>query len=108
MEEVADALLVVAKRDCPTCTLIRSVYREIAAADETFTVFSQDDPGFPEDLERVVDDSALEYSYRLDIETVPTLIKRAGGRERGKRADAEALQPGRPLHRGGRAPRPVG
>ncbi len=118
MEEVADALLVVAKRDCPTCTLIRSVYREIAAADETFTVFSQDDPGFPEDLERVVDDSALEYSYRLDIETVPTLIKRAGGREVGRavgwnREEWEALSgvdglgAGLPEHRPGCGSRSV-
>lgn len=81
MDKSTDELIVVAKRDCPTCSLIQSVYREIVASDNVLTVYSQDDPGFPEGLDGVVDDSALERSYRLDIETVPTLIKMVGGRE---------------------------
>ena len=39
---------------------------------------SQDDPGFPAGLD-AVDDRALELSYRLAIDFVPTLLRLAGG-----------------------------
>jgi hypothetical protein len=44
-------------------------------------VVSQDDPTFPEGIAGVVDDAGLELSWRLDIETVPTLLRIEGGRE---------------------------
>jgi hypothetical protein len=78
-----DGLVVVVKRDCPTCQLVVPVCRQLAAAG-ALTVYTQDDPAFPDDLPSVVDDSALEASWRLDVETVPTLLRFAGGREAGR------------------------
>ena len=72
--------VVVAKRDCPTCVLVQPVLREIAAGGAPLTVYTQDDPAFPEGLEPV-DDRSLEHSWRLDIETVPTLIRLESGTE---------------------------
>jgi hypothetical protein len=48
------------------------------------TVYSQDDPGFPEPITDVRDDSSLETSWRLSVETVPTLIKYTSGQEVGR------------------------
>ena len=72
--------IVVAKRDCPTCELVQPVLREIAASGAGLTVYTQDDPSFPDGL-AAVDDRSLEHSWRLDIETVPTLIRLDGGAE---------------------------
>ena len=76
-----DGLIVVAKRDCPTCALLEPVYRDLCDSDTDVAILSQDDPTFPESVESVIDDSALEQSYRLGIETVPTLIRVKGGAE---------------------------
>ena len=81
MPMISDGLIVVAKRDCPTCTLLEPVYRELADTAVPFAFYSQDDPDFPECIDEVLDDSALEQSYRLGIETVPTLIRFKDGRE---------------------------
>ena len=78
---ISDGLIVVAKRDCPTCTLLEPVYRELAESPAQFAIYSQDDPTFPESVDGVFDDRELERSYRLEIETVPTLIRMEGGRE---------------------------
>ncbi len=75
-----DGLVAVVKRDCPTCVLVEPVLAELAAAAGV-TVVSQDDPGFPASVEQVVDDSALDISFRLGIETVPTLLRFASGEE---------------------------
>lgn len=75
-----DGLVVVVKRDCPTCELTASVL-ETLAAGRALKVYSQDDPGFPEGLTGVVDDTALDMSHRLGIEIVPTLIRFERGRE---------------------------
>ena len=72
--------IVVAKRDCPTCELVRPVLREIAASGMELTVYTQDDPAFPEGV-GAIDDRSLEQSWRLGIETVPTLIRLEGGAE---------------------------
>ena len=66
--------VVVAKRDCPTCDLVQPVLHEIAASGAGLTVYTQDDPAFPAGLDPV-DDRSLEQSWRLRIETVPTLIR---------------------------------
>ena len=66
--------VVVAKRDCPTCDLVQPVLHEIAASGAGLTVYTQDDPAFPAGLDPV-DDRSLEQSWRLGIETVPTLIR---------------------------------
>ena len=76
----ADGFVIVAKRDCPTCTLIEPVMRSIDRAGP-LTVFTQDDPTFPSGVSRVIDDHALESSFRLNVETVPTLIRFKDGRE---------------------------
>jgi hypothetical protein len=44
-------------------------------------VYVQDDAAYGRGAAAVVDDQALEHSYRLNIEVVPTLIRVEGGRE---------------------------
>lgn len=74
-----DGWVVVLKQDCPTCVLVAPVLHQLAAAGR-LTVYSQDDPGFPAGL-AVVDDRELEHSWRLQAETVPTLLRVEGGVE---------------------------
>ncbi len=76
----AEGLIAVVKRDCPTCVLTEPVLAELAARTG-LTVFTQDDPAFPESIAQPFDDSALNVSHTLAIEIVPTLIRREGGRE---------------------------
>ena len=45
------------------------------------TVYTQDDPGFPETVPSREADLDLDVSHRLGIEIVPTLIRFEGGRE---------------------------
>ena len=78
---LSDGLLLAVKRDCPTCTMIEPAVGQLIDAGVALTVISQDDPAFPECVPEVVDDRHLERSYRLRIETVPTLVRIAGGRE---------------------------
>jgi hypothetical protein len=78
-----EGLIAVVKQDCPTCVLIDPVLHELEARGATLTVYVQDDPEFPA-TRRVVDDRELEHSYRLRIETVPTLIRVREGRESGR------------------------
>ena len=80
MSAVDTSFVVVAKRDCPTCDLVQPVLREIAASGASLTVYTQDDPAFPDGLE-AVDDRSLEHSWRLGVETVPTLIRLEEGAE---------------------------
>ena len=81
MAALPDGLLVVSKRDCPTCTLIEPVLGEIQAGNLSITAFTQDDPAFPSTVSKVIDDRDLERSYHLKIETVPTLIRVERGNE---------------------------
>ena len=79
-----DGLLVVVKKDCPTCRLIVPALEEILANGLNLVILSQDDPAFPElqtidsngqptgQCKRAFDDS-LERSHRLKTEVVPTL-----------------------------------
>ena len=76
----ADGLVVFVKRACPTCTLIESQMREVARIRSDFSAVSQDDPRFPEGV-RVIDDRELDHSWLSDIESTPTLIRYANGRE---------------------------
>jgi len=77
-----DGLIVVVKRDCPTCELTVPVLAELRRLGQV-TVYTQDDPAFPEGLD-AVDDTALDVSHRLGIEIVPTLIRRQGGVDVGR------------------------
>ena len=54
--------------------------RQLGTREPALTVYSQDDPGFPEDA-AVIDDTALAHSYRLGIQIVPTLIRVTDGLE---------------------------
>jgi hypothetical protein len=70
----------VVKRDCPTCELVAPVIASLAAEGRITVVASQDDPTFPEGLHGVaggvVDDRELGLSLALDLDTVPTLVRR--------------------------------
>jgi hypothetical protein len=77
--ELPDGWVAVVKRDCPTCVLVEPVLQQLAGAG-TLTVCSQDDPSFPAGVQ-VVDDRELEVSWRLQVETVPTLLRVEDGRE---------------------------
>ncbi len=92
---VPDGLVAVVKRDCPTCVLVDPVLAEIERRGAALTVYVQDDPEFPSTA-NVVDDRDLEHSWRLDVETVPTLIRLEHGNEAGRavgwsRSDWESL-----------------
>jgi hypothetical protein len=75
-----DTLIAVVKKDCPTCNVVVPVLRQLRAADAPLTIYTQDDPSFPERLD-AVDDTSLEQSYRLDVQIVPTLIRTENGSE---------------------------
>jgi hypothetical protein len=84
------------------------VLAQLVDAGLPLTVYSQDDPTFPSDVGGVVDDSSLETSWQLGIETVPTLLSADGERIVGwSRPQWEAftgvasLGPGLPDHRPG-------
>jgi hypothetical protein len=83
---LADGVIAVVKRDCPTCATVAPVLRALAEAGVLVAVYTQDDPAFPDGLDgvggvRVLDDRALDTSFALDIDTVPTLLRIVGGRE---------------------------
>jgi hypothetical protein len=77
---IEDGLLVVVKRDCPTCEMVAPVLADMARTSGV-KIYSQDDPDFPANVDGVVDDRGLDTSYRLNIEIVPTLIRFSGGTE---------------------------
>lgn len=92
---VPDGLVAVVKQDCPTCRLVAPVLGQLRQAGVLRAVYTQDDPAFPPGLDPH-DDSALEVSYRLDVEIVPTLARIAGGHVTGRvfgwsRAEWEAF-----------------
>ena len=110
--DLPDGLVAFVKKDCPTCELVVPVLRQLPV-----TVVVQDDPEWPQDVTRV-DDTALELSWRNDIETVPTLVRRVDGVETGRvqgwlREQWEELSgvgdlgPGLPEHRPGCGSRSV-
>ncbi len=68
---VPDGLVAVVKRACPTCELVAPV---LAQLRDQLTIYSQDDPTFPEGL-GARDDTALDVSFALDVDTVPALIR---------------------------------
>lgn len=77
MDMPNQGLVAVVKRDCPTCVLTAPVL----AAIPGLTVYSQDDPGFPENVADRHYDGELDTSHRLRIEIVPTLIRFENGQE---------------------------
>ena len=76
-----DGLVIVAKRDCPTCVLVEPVMQSLDRAGP----LDRAEPG-RSDLSRPAcarwsTTTALERSFHLKIEAVPTLIRFKGGRE---------------------------
>ena len=67
--ELGEAIVAVVKADCPTCQLVRPVLEDLSAKG-VLRVVSEDD------------DDGLVESYRLGIETVPTLVRLEEGTER--------------------------
>ena len=91
-----DGLVAVVKRDCATCRLVEPVLAELVARGRALTVYSQDDPGFPEAIASRIDDRELVVSWHHRIETVPTLLRIEGGAEAARtegwaRADWEQV-----------------
>jgi hypothetical protein len=86
MEHPQDGLILFCKKECATCTMVVPVMKEILAEGRPLTIYTQDDPGFPEGIPGVIDDNALEQSFRFQVETVPTLIRLEKGRESGRTA----------------------
>ena len=73
---------VVLKKDCPTCEMIEPVLVELTAAfPSKVSIYVQDDPSFPESVKSKIDDTSLEFSYRNNIEIVPTLICSTASKE---------------------------
>jgi hypothetical protein len=77
-----EGVVAVVKRDCPTCVLVAPVLAQLQDAGVPLTVYTQDDPGFPEAVRDVVDDTRLEVSWSLELDTVPTLVRVEAGAER--------------------------
>jgi len=97
--DLPDGILAVVRQDCPTCTLVAPVVSELAGAGVVDVVSEDSDDG-------------LELSWRLGVETVPTLLRVRGGQvterlEGWERSRWEAfagvagLGPGLPGHRPG-------
>ncbi len=79
-----NGIVAVVKAECATCVLVSPVLRQLRAELESvgaeLTVFTQDEPGFPEGLAPLHDED-LSVSYHHDIETVPTLLRVVDGEE---------------------------
>jgi hypothetical protein len=87
-------LVAFVKRDCPTCELVVPVLARLAAETQ-LSIYTQDDPDFPEGLS-ARDDTALETSWRCGVEVVPTLLRVVEGVEKERavgwhRGEWEAL-----------------
>jgi hypothetical protein len=78
-DPLPSGVVAFVKRDCPTCVFVAPVLAEIAKR-VPLTVYAQDDPSFPTGL-AARDDRDLTLSYQHRIETVPTLLRVAEGRE---------------------------
>lgn len=78
--QLPDGLVAFVKRDCPTCELVVPV---LAQVGDSVTIYTQDDPTFPDGL-AAIDDTSLAMSWHNNIETVPTLIRIENGAETGR------------------------
>ena len=80
MEQQKHHYSLVVKKDCPTCALIEPVIKQLSDTfNNSLTIYIQDDPSFPESVADKIDDSSLEFSYKQNIEIVPTLIRSGDG-----------------------------
>jgi hypothetical protein len=80
LEQQKHRYSLVVKKDCPTCALIEPVIKQLSDTfNNSLTIYVQDDPSFPESVADKIDDSSLEFSYKQNIEIVPTLIRSSDG-----------------------------
>ena len=75
-----DGWTIIVKRECATCVMIVPVIARLVRELPSLTVYTQDDPTFPEGVASV-NDLDLAASWHADIDTVPTLIFRENGVE---------------------------
>ena len=75
-----DGLVVVVKRECETCRMVVPVLSQLREGAAPLTVYTQDDPSFPEGS-NALHDADLALSWHHDIETVPTVIRVVDGVE---------------------------
>jgi len=75
-----DGWTIIVKRECATCVMVVSVIARLARELSSLTVYTQDDPTFPEGVVSVKD-LELSASWHADIDTVPTVIFRKNGVE---------------------------
>ena len=69
-----DGLVAFVKADCPTCQLVAPILRELSNRAGPLTVYTQDDPSFPDGLDPV-HDADLRASWETEIRVVPTLLR---------------------------------
>lgn len=84
MKKSSVDFVVVCKRECETCAMIVPVLKEMEERKANLAVYTQDDSAFPEGISGVKEDKSLETSWRLGIETVPTLVCFKNKRETGR------------------------
>ena len=75
-----DGWTIIVKRECATCVMVVPVIARLVKDLPNLTVYTQDDPAFPEGIS-AVNDLDLCASWHADIDTVPSLIFRANGVE---------------------------
>jgi len=81
MKNLPEGWIAVVKRECQTCTMVQPVLEHLDRERSPFSVFTQDDPAFPTGVATVIDDTEMAYSYHLNIEVVPTLLRIENGQE---------------------------
>src|SRR2546423_3603459 len=92
---MSDGIVAVVKRDCPTCALVAPVLEDLVVQGVVSTIYREDD------------DDGLQASWRLGIDTVPTLVcgdKRIVGWSRAQWEEltgVSGLGEGLPEHRPG-------
>jgi hypothetical protein len=87
MTAAATSFELIVKRDCDTCRMVQPVYRQLLDSGLALTIYTQDDPAFPENISSssdIIDDRELEHSFRRHVEIVPTLIRLENGQETGR------------------------
>ena len=75
-----DGWTIIVKRECATCVMVVPVIARLMRELPSLTVYTQDDPTFPEGVVSV-NDLDLAVSWHADIDTVPSLIFRENGVE---------------------------
>ncbi|HEX9257983.1 MAG TPA: thioredoxin [Acidimicrobiales bacterium] len=75
--QLPDGLVAVVKRECETCVMVVPVLAALQASPG-LTLYVQDDPDFPAELHKALDDD-LAISWHHAIETVPTLLRIEAG-----------------------------